>query len=274
MNFLDRELAHHRENLTFCASRFTRELRYQEMATGLSLRISAGEHERIDCPVWVACPNDLPEGPLCLRSEDGQFAPVQRVGDRLQFVLNHLSRGESRVFALESGDSPSGGVRLVERDEILDVGVDGKAFTSYHFGADNVRPYFYPLLGPTGVAMTRNFPMVKDVPGESTDHPHHRSLFVAFGEVNGVDVWADPPHPNTGRIVHRAWESVVDGPAAAELRENLQWVDAKETPLLDERRRITTYATTAVRLLDIEIILTPSRCTVLFGDTKEGGPLA
>jgi hypothetical protein len=44
--------------------------------------------------------------------------------------------------------------------------------------------------------MTRNYPMAK-VPGEETDHPHHRSLWFAHGPVNGVDVWTE--RKNTGR---------------------------------------------------------------------------
>ncbi len=245
------------------------------MPTNPRLIVNAGEHDRRDCPVSIPCPDTLPDGSLWLEALEGSTRlPAQRVGDRVVFILRSLERGKSLAFELKPGETFDGGVRLTERPGVLDVAVHGKACTSYWFGADEVRPYFYPLLGPSGLAMTRSFPMKKDVPGESTDHPHHRSLYVAFGEVNGVDVWAEPPHPNTGRIVHRAWEAVSDGPVAADLREHLQWVDAKDIPLLDERRRVTIYATSAVRLLDIEIVLTPSRGAVLFGDTKEGGPLA
>ena len=34
--------------------------------------------------------------------------------------------------------------------------------------------------------MTRNYPMIDGIPGESTDHPHHRSLYVAFGPILGL----------------------------------------------------------------------------------------
>ena len=64
-------------------------------------------------------------------------------------------------------------------------------FTTYVFGdPDASRPYFHPLIGPGGAAMTRGFPM-RALPGETTDHPHHRSLWAAFGEVNGSDNWGD-----------------------------------------------------------------------------------
>jgi hypothetical protein len=204
---------------------------------------------------------------------------VQAIGDRLLVLVDKLQRGESRALTLEAGEpGPTGaastGVLVAERPGALEVTVQGAPFTSYHFGAEQVRPFWFPLLGPTGAAMTRSYPMVAGVAGESTDHPHHRSLYVAFGEVNGVDVWAEPPNPNTGRILHRSWDAVPAGPVAADVREQLQWVDGAGWPLLDERRHWTVYATVAVRLLDLEIALTPSRGAVLFGDTKEGGPLA
>jgi hypothetical protein len=238
-----------------------------------SLQVTAGEHDRRDCPVWLDPPAGLPDGPLWLAAPDRR-TPLQRVGDRLVFILDELPRGASRRYRVEAGPAPAAGVRVVERPGALEISVHGAAFTTYHIDPSGVRPYFFPLLGPTGVPMTRSFPMVTGVPGESTDHPHHRSLYVAFGEVNGVDVWAEPPHPNTGRIVHRSWDEIADGPAAALLRERLQWIDGKEVPLLDERREVVVYAARGIRLLEISIALTPSRVAVLFGDTKEGGPLA
>lgn len=237
------------------------------------LVVHAGEHHRCDCPIWLNAPADLPPGHLWLVSSTGRI-PLQRVDHHLVFVLDDLPRGESRAFQVQVGEAASAGVAVDEAPGALEITVAGARLTRYHFSATEVRPYFFPLLGPTGRPMTRSFPMIPDVAGESTDHPHHRSLYVAFGEVNGVDVWSEPPHPNTGRIVHQAWETIAAGPAVAELREQLQWVDATGHPLLDERRRLAIYATTSVRLLDLEIALTPARVAVLFGDTKEGGPLA
>ncbi|MEM9346825.1 MAG: PmoA family protein [Planctomycetota bacterium] len=72
--------------------------------------------------------------------------------------------------------------------------IDGKLFTELIHGAtdqfgDIPRPFLYPIIGPTGAQMTRNFPMRKDVKGEASDHPHHRSLWFTHGNVNGTDFW-------------------------------------------------------------------------------------
>lgn len=46
----------------------------------------------------------------------------------------------------------------------------------YHFTGAR-RPYLYPIIGPTGAGMTRNYPMKEDVAGEEKDHPHHKGLW-------------------------------------------------------------------------------------------------
>lgn len=244
------------------------------MSDKRALVVQAGEHHRQDCPVWIEAPSELPSDSVALSGHKPDVRiSLQRIGNHLVFILKDLARGDSRDYQLEAGQPSGAGVAVTEREGALEIRLGDRPFTTYRYGANEVRPYFYPLLGPTDVPMTRNYPMA-DVSGESTDHPHHRSLYVAFGEVNGVDVWAEPPHPNTGRIVHQSWESIEAGAAAARLIESLQWVDGAGNPLLDERRTIIVYNTVEARLIDLEIVLSPNRAAVLFGDTKEGGPLA
>src|SRR5438067_5094501 len=167
------------------------------------LRVSAGDHQRRDCPVWCDLPSTGATLPGWLVDvADGDRIPIQRVGERFVFVVDTLGRGDERTFRLEAGEPATDRVTVEDTGGALKVAVSGAPFTSYNYGADQIRPFFFPLLGPTGVAMTRNYPMIGGVAGESADHPHHRSLYVAFGDVNGVDVWSEPPHPNTGRIVH------------------------------------------------------------------------
>ena len=64
------------------------------------------------------------------------------------------------------------------------VEIDGKLFTEYITKGYN-KPVLYPVIGPHGVSMTRNYPF-KTVKGEATDHVHHASLWFTHGEVNGI----------------------------------------------------------------------------------------
>ena len=166
--------------------------------------------------------------------------------------------------------SPEETVRLRTRDERLDVLVDGEPFTSYYFGAQWHRPYSHPLIGPYGDPVTRGFPMIDDVPGESRDHLWHRGLYSAYGDVNGVDNWTEGE--GRGHTVHRRFEALVGGSVYARAVALADWrTPDRRRALLGERREMTFYRLPVGRLIDIDLSLTARDEDVLFGDTKEGG---
>ncbi len=86
------------------------------------------------------------------------------------------------------GAEGAGRVAIVEAADELVINVDGKPFTTYHFkpGADKqwAGPYFFPLRAGDGVAVTTNRAV------DGGDHPHHRSLWFAHGDVNGANNWS------------------------------------------------------------------------------------
>ena len=159
------------------------------------------------------------------------------------------------------------GVRITQTNGVLRVELNGKHFTDYHF--TNVpRPFCYPIIGPGGVAMTRNYPMAK-VPGEETDHPHHRSLWFAHGPVNGVDVWTEKA--NTGRIAHRGFSDIASGVNTGFIKSLNNWVGPDGKILCSDEQTVHFHApTNGVITLDFEITITASNDDVTFGDSKEG----
>ena len=80
-------------------------------------------------------------------------------------------------------------VQVKKQGQVVRVTIDGKLFTEYNYQGVS-RPFLYPIIGPTGENVTRNYPM-KDVEGEAWDHVHHRALYFAHGDINGVDFWAE-----------------------------------------------------------------------------------
>ena len=76
------------------------------------------------------------------------------------------------------------GVQLKEEADTITVTLNDRHFTTFRYAKTQFRPYFFPVLGPNGREVTRG--ETSDI---SKDHVHHRSLYVAYGEVNDVDLW-------------------------------------------------------------------------------------
>src|SRR6185436_10190710 len=143
------------------------------------------------------------------------------------------------------------------------IEIAGKPFTAYCYGPEFAdKPVFYPVMSPNGARVNREFPMVKDVAGESNDHPHHQSVFFAYDEVNGIHFWN--PDTSGRRIVHR--DAKVEGNA---LVVQLDWKDKAGNVVLEETKRVTFGGAADLFWMDHDITLT-AKIPVTFGDTKEG----
>lgn len=160
------------------------------------------------------------------------------------------------------------GVKITELPDRLVIEINGKPFTEYRFtGAPHV--YFYPLLGPGGIPMTRNYPM-KSVPGEDQDHKHHRSLWFSHGEVNGVDFWSESD--KAGKIVHDKFLEVKSGGDSGVFRSANKWIAPNGNVVLTGEQTFRVFARPEnERVFDFEVTLTaPPDKDAVFGDTKEG----
>ncbi len=160
------------------------------------------------------------------------------------------------------------GVRITHTNDLLRVELNGRLFTEYHY--TNVpRPFCYPLIGPGGARMTRDYPMIPDLPEEEHDHPHHRSLWFTHGAVNGQDLWSE--RKTSGRIVHRGFTEIVSGTQTGIIKTLNNWVSAEGKILCTDEETLKFYAPEDdVTQLDFEITLRASNGDVTLGDTKEG----
>jgi hypothetical protein len=160
----------------------------------------------------------------------------------------------------------SAGFSLREQDDDVRVEIDGKLFTIYRT-ATGPKPILWPVIGPTGVEMTRSFPM-KDVPGEKPDHPHQRSIWFTHGSVNGVDFWSETA--GHGSIAHREYLRTEANNKQAVISTRNDWIDARGKRICQDRRTLTFAAGNDWRSFDFDITLVASEGPVKFGDTKEG----
>ncbi len=152
----------------------------------------------------------------------------------------------------------------------IDIRVDGKPFTTFHYGEEANKPYLWPLRSASGKEVTRRYPQ-QIFPGESTDHLHHRGLWFSYDDVNGVKFWENDPSytkPNIGRIVVRSatWK---DGAKDGTLLANMDWRGPDGKTLLVEDRDMIFYSDPKLRIIDFIIRLTAAE-DITFGDTKEG----
>lgn len=142
------------------------------------------------------------------------------------------------------------------------VKIDGELFTEYVTDFRGT-PILWPIIGPTGKPMTRAYPMCDGNEQERKDHPHHRSLWMTHGDVNGLSHW----HRET--IRHREFKEISSGEQATIVTVN-DWLDQKGKPLMEDQRTFRFGTDGQQRWIDVEVILRAAYGPVKLGDTKEG----
>lgn len=239
-----------------------------------TLLVQAGDRERRNCPVTVELEANGIESVLL---DDAPLPYFDAAGVNgktvLRFVLEHLAAGATARLVAREGAATAAPALTVTDDEQSVTVWRGPAQVSTYHHADPAaaRPYWHPVHDPYGGVITRGYPM-HDIEGEKQDHPHHRSLWVAFGEVNGTDNWSEGA--NHCKQTHEGWNTLAGGGACAVLDQNLAWRDREGAPVLLERRVWRLWnVPTSESIWDLEIDLTPAPgvAQVEFGDTKEGG---
>ncbi|WP_248924380.1 PmoA family protein [Paenibacillus hamazuiensis] len=245
-----------------------------------SLVVHAGNHLREFCPVSFTIPTGNPvlrgnpAGLFYLQGPGGETVPLQceETHDDLVFhwIVERLLPGESRRYDVYSGENPASeaaaGVRLDEKERQIDVLIGGTYFTSCVFDPDLAKPYIGPVMGPYGDSFTR-------LDFETKEHPHHRSLWLAIGDVNGIDMWNEPKDKH-GKQRLAGFAEKTSGPVFGRLKMSLDWCTYSEKPQLAEKRTVTFYNTPAGgRIIDLDFEFVFNRDRVEFGATKEAGPL-
>src|SRR5579884_1239916 len=103
-----------------------------------------------------------------------------------------LCAGGLTVEPLAAQTAPSPCVLIKDDGGALQITIDGAPFTTYRYTkqADDPawdRPYFYPVLAQDGTPVTSD--QWRLIQKEHSDHPWHRSVWVGWGNVNGLDHW-------------------------------------------------------------------------------------
>ena len=149
-------------------------------------------------------------------------------------------------------------VSVVREEGRLQVTIGGTDFATYVFSEDFRKPFFLPVRAADGTVLTRalNDP-------DDHDHPHHKGVWVAVDEVNGISYWNE-----RGRIAVRDVSLVTATGDPAVVEVSSEWMNADESaPVVTETTRISIFAS---RLMVYDIRFSAQHGPVTFGDTKEG----
>jgi Family of unknown function (DUF6807) len=179
-----------------------------------------------------------------------------------------------------------GSVKLTRHGNQIQVLIDGKPFTTYYFGREAPKPYMHPLRSAQGTIVTRGWPMVKDIPGESHDHPHHRAMFFTHGDINGIDFWGETTETRAQQTVKGKFYSSEDLPKgrtvftkldemkstgdSGSIRAEFNLVGPDGKAIGGETQSYVFRGDTNERIVDCEFTIHARKIALKMGDTKEG----
>jgi hypothetical protein len=175
------------------------------------------------------------------------------------------------------GEAQDNRIRIVNLpdEHKVDIFIDSNYFTSYIYPDNIEKPVLYPLISPSGLPVTRGFPL-DPRPGERVDHPHHVGLWFNYGDVNGLDFWnnsyniPEEKKDRYGIIRHRKIRNIKSENNHGILEVTMDWLKSDRTPILREESNFIFFGMGNYRAIDRIIKLTALDTEVIFTDNKEG----
>ena len=160
-------------------------------------------------------------------------------------------------------------VEFIKGENKIDVTIGGKHFTSYVYSSELPKPVLVPLCSPSGIVVTRRYPLV-EMKGGSKDHHHHVGIFFTVDNVNGTNFWNNTEPPP--QIKHIKTTEATGGTGKGQLSAIMHWIDQSGKVLLEENRSMVFLASENEDeyAIDFSIDLRAGDTEVVFEDTEEG----
>jgi hypothetical protein len=157
----------------------------------------------------------------------------------------------------------------------FDILFNHHLFTSFRYADTLEKPVFYPVYTPSGVVVTRGYP-IDPKQGERIDHFHHSGLWFNYGNVNGLDFWNNsrtiPAEKRCqyGKIICSE-NSISVNREDGSLKTVCLWIDCRGQVMLEEKTiYLFTLESQQVCSMKRFTRLTAIADSVVFGDSKEG----
>lgn len=175
-----------------------------------------------------------------------------RFGVAFGALLSGLILGSAQAQVVKLVDQPA--------DKSISIQIGAQEFAQYLMKPNQPKPYMFPVRGADGTVLTR--PIQQRAPGQG-DHPHHKGIWVAIDEVDGIKFWAE-----AGKIVTRSSKVLVAEGNPATFQVVNDWNASDGRTVVTESTTISVFAN---RLLSYDIrFTTTADHPIEFGDTKEG----
>ena len=182
-------------------------------------------------------------------------------------------------LAMFCGATVQAQVILKVKPNQIEVEIDDKPFTTLHHGDNWPKPFLHPLRTPSGLVITRGFPLEKVV-GESNDHHWHRGLWFAHGDINGIDFWRETsgdaaqdkklPLP-VGRIMMKGRPVTRGGMKQGTIRAEFELIAPDNKVLGTLREWFIFHRLGTHNVVDVQAtVLANQGIALKMGDTEEG----
>lgn len=159
------------------------------------------------------------------------------------------------------------GVSFRAGTDSVDVLIDGKPFTTFHYEAKWDKPFLHPLRTASGVIVTRRWP-VEQKTGEIEDHAWHRGLWWSHGDVSGADFWRELGPEKTGKLIMRGKPRTKGNRLEAEL----DFVAPSGKKVGSVLQQFVFGVKGGVAWVDVTITMrADAGAPVVAGDTEDGG---
>ncbi len=148
-------------------------------------------------------------------------------------------------------------------DQQVSLQIEGVERLRWHFGNAYPRPFFYPLVGPSGASLIR-----MGHPG-APNHDHHRGIWFAHHDVVSNDFWTEQ---TPARIRQLQWLCYEDGDDEARMAVKLGWFDGHDPRALVEQQVIVAIrpADAGETLVEIQSTFVPVSQTLEFRKSNFG----
>lgn len=243
---------------------------------GRKIHVKAGDAKSLFVPISLPCDVKEAEGVVkVIEAKTGKVFPATLRDGQLVFIAEGAMPNTEHDYVVKvepktAEYAPRVLIDKAAEPDKVEVRIEDVLFTAYHFSNANKKPFLWPILSEGQVEVTRGYPM--DPNSLPKDHPHHKSIWSAYGDLNGVDCWAEGADSGFQTSGEVTWGS---GDAYGWVRAKNTWDDKDHKPILLEEREYRFYATPEKgRLFDEFITFTADQGDVTFKDTKEGGIMA